>query len=156
MYVTFYDCTADIKRVDKSPYMTEKARYNAFEQPSSVDILRPVLTIAFQPLVTTSYNYCSIDSLNRFYFITSMSEDQGGVLKIECLIDIRMSFINGSDFLFSMIRNQYRKTNVPDAELPIDPAYHEPEVLPYDNNLFKITSGIGPGTPGWYDVIETL
>lgn len=156
MYIIFYDCTADIKRVDKSPYMTEKIRYNTFEQPSNVDILRPVLTLTFQPPIPKSYNYCYIDTLERFYFITSMSEDLGGVIRIECLIDVRMSFINGSDFLFSMIRNEYRKTNVPDKELPINPSYHEPEVLPYDNNLFKISSGIGPGTPGWYDVIETL
>lgn len=158
MKITFYDCTADKKRVNKLPYMTSKITFNTFEPINAVDIVKPVFTLEYESEIPLSYNYCYIDELKRYYYILSMSQDPGNLITVRCLEDIRMSKINGNDFEVTVIRNEHIKnSNIIDKSLPVDPQYHEPEVTPWSSDIFQFanTELLLGGQPRYYDILET-
>lgn len=162
MTVTFYKCTADKRRLNKLPFMSQV--YSAtIEADNNVDILSPDFTVAYNGNyvdheTNSAINYFKINELNRFYFVTDMVEMPATTLKIKGLCDVRMSFINGNDFEVSVIRNEYIKNSkITDKSLPINPKYHEPEIIPYDTDVFfNSPSAFHPyGLLQCYDILET-
>lgn len=158
MIITFYDCTADKKRVNKRRFMTEKITLNSFEPINAVDIVKPVFTLEYKSTIPLTYNYCYIDNLKRYYYILSMSQDPGNLITVRCLEDIRMSKIDGNDFELTVIRNEHIKNSkIVDKSLPVDPQYHEPEVTPWSSDIFQypLNEMLLGGQPRYYDVLET-
>ena len=40
----------------------------------------------------STYNYCYIDSFNRYYFITNITSVRTGIWRIDCAVDVLMSY----------------------------------------------------------------
>lgn len=156
MHITFYNCTADQRRVNKLPYMTQIGpSLMTIDAVNDVDIITPDFTLAYDASYPLTMNYFYIDELKRYYFITTMKEQAGTTLHIKGKEDIRMSKINGNDFTVSVIRNQFIKnSNIIDDSLPVDPQYHEPIVSPWSDEVFASNEFPTVGQPEAYDVIE--
>lgn len=158
MTVTFYKCTADKRLVDKTSKMTSIMPGTIIDADNNVDIIAPSFTVEYNanyvnPESISTINYLKINELNRFYFIRDMIEMPGTKLLIDALCDVRMSFINGHDFPVSVVRNEkIKNSRIVDKSLPIDPQYHEPEVLIYNTDLFYEPLF---GSIRSYDIIET-
>ena len=162
MTVTFYRCTADHRLVDKTSKMTQIFPAT-IEAINDVDIITPRFTVAYNSDYVdhedlSSINYFKIDELSRYYFILDMVEQAGTTLLIDALCDVRMSFIKDNDFEVVVIKNEkIKNSRIIDKSLPIDPQYHEPEVLPLYTDLFEHTAvGSHITQPRWYDIIETI
>lgn len=155
MEISFYKCTADIRRVNKLPFM-EFITTKSISAINNLDILYPDFTLEFVSAYPVNMNYLHIPDLHRYYFITSMDEQAGNMLHIKCEVDVAMSFLNNNNFPVTVIRNEFIKnSNIKDSSLPVDPQYHEPEVIPIPTNLFQKPSGTAAaGTPQWYDIVE--
>jgi hypothetical protein len=127
-----------------------------------VDILHPIFRIAYNAAFpnsksNTPCNYAYCDELKKYYFILSMTEDPGAILTVKCEVDVRMSFIKDNDFPVVVSRNQYKnKSNVPDKSFPVDPSFHIPKVIKYDDSIFIYHSGLYDTQPQSYDIVETI
>ena len=155
MEVLFYNCTADVRRVNKQPYMTYLTT-KTITSIGNMDIIYPDFTVDFVSSYPIDMNYLHIPDLQRYYFIKGMEEIAGHALHLTCEVDVAMSFLNNKSFPVTVIRNEnIKNSNIKDTALPIDPQFHEPEVIPISTSLFQRPSGtVFGGSPQWYDVIE--
>lgn len=55
-------------------------------------IIKPVFMIEHSN--PSGYNYCYISSFNRYYFINNITSVRNGLWRIECNVDVLMSFKN--------------------------------------------------------------
>lgn len=157
MHITFYDCTADQRRVNKLPFMTQIGpSRQSIEAINDVNIITPDFTLAYNQSYPLEMNYFYIEELERYYFITAMEEQAGTTLHIIGKEDIRMSKIKDNDFDVTVIRNEkIKNSNIADKSLPVDPQYHTPIVTPWSSDLF-VSSAIGTMGAAWfYEVLET-
>ena len=56
-------------------------------------VLNP--TFMIQSENPSSYNYCYISSFGRYYFITNITSIRNGLWKIDCSVDVLMSYKQG-------------------------------------------------------------
>lgn len=159
MNITFYDCTADHRVVNKAPYMRPLLTVNSMEVTYNMDIINPVFTLEYNSNFPLHCNYCYCAELNRYYFILTMTQDPGSILTIRCQEDIRMSHIRPNDFSMVVTRNEYiRKSNIPDKSLPINADFHIPIIIPFDNSLFQERPDtlFHANQPLYFDIVETI
>lgn len=133
MYVTFYKCADDPKKINKTLTEIGSLKNITIEPTETISILRPVLVMAYNSNYLGA-NYVYISEFNRFYFCTiSVSPAQRCV--ISCIVDPLYSF--KTDLLkipVTVIRSESAGVNyVPDKQLPVDPSRFELWVQPFYN-----------------------
>lgn len=151
MTLIFYNCTADPRRVNKIPYMTNVWSHSV-DPIEARDLLSPQFTIAYTSEMPSSINYAYCQELDKYYFVTTQVHKKAKTVTIYCNIDVRMTYLNKStiDFPMTVTRNQYsNNSNIRDTSLPIDPSYHDFVVLPFETDLF-----ISQGLRQSYEVLE--
>lgn len=53
-------------------------------------VINPSFIIQYENI--SSYNYCYISSFNRYYFINNITSIRNGLWKIDCSVDVLMSY----------------------------------------------------------------
>lgn len=155
MVLKFYTCSADRKRVNKLPYLSNEVTLN-IDKIESRDLLSPSFTIVYNSDIPLEYNYAYCPELERYYFVNSQINKAGNKVTITCSIDVRMSWIRPEEYNFplTVTRNQFAKSNIKDKEQPIDPSYHELEIINIETDEFfnynPILGSIG------YEVLEVV
>lgn len=122
MKVELYKNKSTYNTLDKS--LENKTTFNAtFIKNDFLDVTRPTILIQYTSNISdiVKFNYCHIPDLKRYYYIENIST-QGGLIKIECRVDVLMSF--KSDIKASkqyIIRSQKRNPSpyLEDNMLPI-------------------------------------
>lgn len=153
MVLRLFDCKADMRRVNKLPYMTEKHATDIYNAQYNLDIITPTFIVNYVADFPLHCNYAYCPDLNRYYFITSMTEDPGTSITLHCEVDVRMSFLNDNDFPVVVTRNEFMdKNDNRDESLPIRDNENSIKVMKYANEIFAKKDG----SPQQYDIIETI
>lgn len=96
----------------------------------------------------SSYNYCYIQDFNRYYFITNITSVRNGLWRINCEVDVLMSFKSGienlevivsdatSDFYNYMLGEQWQSSVKSKTDI-----INFPNGLLDDGEYILITSG---------------
>lgn len=149
------DCSADSKRVNKQPFITELYRLS-LDQLEARDLINPTFTVALRENMPTTFNYAYCPDIGKYYFVLTQVQKQAAKVIIQCKLDVRMTFLNNNliDFPLTVLRNQFSiDSNVIDSELPINPSYHDFEILEIPTDLFALNDN-GVIYPRQYDVLE--
>lgn len=85
--ITFYTFTDDPKVANKQ-LTTVGTASGTFR--ASVDVLRPSFVVTSAPVGNA--NYCYIEGLNRYYYITGVEKLTNGLTLIRLYVDVRQSF----------------------------------------------------------------
>lgn len=136
MELYFYNCSDDHRKVYKT--LGSPVWESTVMNPSEiVDLIRPSFSIIADPAMPLTYNYAYCPTLGRFYFVTGQQSLPGAKKVIECLVDVRKSFVN-SQIPVTVIRNEFAtNSNIPDNEFPVDPMLHGFKVIPLDGTVFS-------------------
>lgn len=87
MKITFYKCSAENKRVDKTNYLTGLYTIEGSFRDSS-DVIDPVVTIEHDDFAFQLYNYCYIYKFKRYYYITEIKSIRTGLWQISLHCDV--------------------------------------------------------------------
>lgn len=112
MKIIFYSNTADSRRVDKSDYLIKVAEVDNVIFKEGQSILTPSITIQTTDLsLINKVNYCYIDSLNAYYYITDARTERGNRFIFE--LDEDVLFTNKDEIynLKCIIARQEFKNN---------------------------------------------
>lgn len=135
MTLRFYNCTDDYRVVNKNigdPIWEE----TIMNPPESIDLITPTFIVGANTQMPLIYNYAECVELGRFYFITGQKSIKANKKAIECLVDVRKSFVN-LQILATVIKNEFmRNSNIPDDEFPVDPQLHTFKVIDLDGSVF--------------------
>lgn len=88
-YLTTYQCNADKHILDKSNHMTQQSSNISINFIDDVSTENP--TILLSTSVSQSFNYCYIDTLARYYYVTDRVYSKGHY-KLTLEVDPLMSF----------------------------------------------------------------
>ena len=97
MKVTLFTNTSDEKVIGKD--LAKVAELTEVQWKEDTDILHPVITFrkfvdADGKQVWKNFNYCLIEwngVPSRYYFIDKMSLNKGGIVEIQCRVDVRQT-----------------------------------------------------------------
>lgn len=143
MTLRFYNCSDDYRRVKKT--IGAAVWESTVMNPTTpVDLITPEFIIANDPAMPLTYNYAYCPDVKRYYFVTGQETSAGNKRAIQCLVDVRMSFVN-SQIPVTVIKNEFINSNIIDNEFPVDPQLHDFKVLPLNDSVFN----------GEYRVIRT-
>lgn len=78
-------------------------------------VINPSFIIEAENIST--YNYCYIDSFNRYYFITNITSVRTNIWKIDCAVDVLMSYAD------EILNLDVIVSNVSDGESPSETYY---------------------------------
>ena len=136
MELYFYNCSDDYRVVNKN--IGQSIWSSTVMNPvEPVDLIRPEFTIANNSQMPLTFNYAYCPDLGRWYFVTGQRAVTGNKRIIECLVDVRKSFVN-SQIEATVIRNEFAtKSNIPDDEFPVDPTLHTFKVIELDGSEFN-------------------
>lgn len=153
MVLKFYTCSADRKRVNKLPFLSNEVTLT-IDKIDSRDLINPSFTIINNSSVPLEYNYAYCPDLGRYYFVNSQIARTGNKVTIQCTIDVRMSWIRPTEYNFplTVLRGQFSKSNVKDSKLPINPSFSDFEILPIDSDEFVDSTGYFRN----YEVLEIV
>lgn len=89
MKITFYEINTPTNQL-------VKPLENGVEVEGALRDSASILTPSFniEAKITPVYNYCFIPSFNRYYFITDITRVNNNIVRIECKVDVLMSFAN--------------------------------------------------------------
>ena len=136
MELIFYNCSDDYRKVNKT-LGTALWASQVMNPTEIVDLIKPSFTIAASPQMPLTFNYVHCPTLGRFYFVTSQQSLPGAKKTIDCLVDVRKSFVN-SQIPVTVIRNEFASnSNIPDNEFPVDPVLHSFKVIELDGTVFS-------------------
>lgn len=93
--ITLYSMFDDPKVIEKNIYSNSSTTLDGkFRSP--VDVCNPVMTIESGNLTLQQgqYNYCYIDSLQRYYFITDVIPTTSRIKEIHMHIDVLFTYQN--------------------------------------------------------------
>lgn len=157
MKLQFFNMSGDHRRVNKFPYMSQTTQQFNINQIEGVDLITPtfIISVPDNYELQKTYNYAYCDDIKRYYFVRTIETVPAKKARIECLVDVRMSFINNNDFPISVIRNEFIKSNIPDKQFPIDPNKSEIEAIPLSKEPFAYSQG-SDDYPYFYDLLVTL
>lgn len=89
MNVTFYNLTDDRYKLNKT-LSNGYTLQNVFFKKNSISEINPYLILKNVSLST--YNYCYISDLNKYYFIDSITVDNAFNVKVELKLDVLMTY----------------------------------------------------------------
>lgn len=115
MQVTFYNTSDNINKINKT---LSGAITLDCDIINNVNILNVSLISNSD---TLNYNYCYINDLNRYYFITNTILDNNRIIH-ECKIDVMYTYknqiLNSSQFINRV--EDYKFTDIPDSQVSFD------------------------------------
>ena len=110
MNVTFYKNHSDNIVVDKSLTAVGSTISNAVIK-DNVSITDPVFTVKdFTGFNPATCNYCYIDSLNRYYYITDIIILTPTVYEVHCHVDVLKTYSSGIRGNTAVIGRQQQKS----------------------------------------------
>ena len=137
---TFYQNNAEDSKVNKENDLVKIYECNIIFKDST-SILNPIIKIVYNELPI--FNYCYIDTLNRYYYITNVVLTSNNLYVLYLSCDELMSFKNEIGNLEGLIaRNEFEfDPNLTDNELVVDNTSQLAlvENLTPQNNPFKHT-----------------
>lgn len=107
MQIILYNNTSDPNTVNKN--LQTVATLNG-ELRENTDILNPSLEIEGDEVLGANYLY--IDSLNRYYFINDVEFISGEIFRVNCQIDVLMSYADEIKAQNAIIKRQQYNYNV--------------------------------------------
>ncbi len=121
MYVTFYKCSDDPKKINKSLTEIGSLKNISIEPTETMSILKPVLVMAYNVNYLTA-NYVYISEFERYYHCT-VSVAPGERCVVSCVVDPLYTFRSSLlDIPVTVIRSEVAGINyTPDKQLPIEP-----------------------------------
>lgn len=117
MNVTLYSCSDDKRKINKT--LTPLISLNVLST-DDISMLNPTFLVGKSNFnFHANYLYC--DTFDRYYFIDNITTQTGGIIKIDCSIDVlyshRTEILNINA---TAIRNEkIGINNIPDSKLPI-------------------------------------
>mgnify|MGYP007092152702 CR=1 FL=1 len=114
MNITFYTCTADTIKADKSGSLTTLKTVTSAQIIGDMNILSPRIKVVADA-DTKAANYCYISDFDRYYFVKDKVGLSGTHIELLLENDLRYNFlsvIQNSDVTASR-SNMYNK-NIPD------------------------------------------
>lgn len=115
--VTFYRCSAEKNRVNKSAFLTPALSIKAILRASS-SIYKPQLLIELFSVPV--FNYCYIPAFQRYYWVTEITSVNNGLWLISMSCDRLMSFKSGILAAPSPVVARTANSNYQNALLPDD------------------------------------
>lgn len=98
----------DIRKISKSFSIQKEMECNLKEDTS---VINPVLRVSVINMETiTKCNYCYIPQFKRYYFINSIDLAIGGIIEIECSVDVLKTYESGilnCDCVIARNANEY-------------------------------------------------
>lgn len=108
MVVTFYNNTSPEIQVSKVLQNATAVQNVVNKQPC--DIMTPTLKIINVDI--NQFNYCYIDTFNRYYYITDIKSLNENTIEVSLQVDVLMSFANdikAASGVISRNENQFMK-----------------------------------------------
>lgn len=122
MNLTLYTVSDDTNVLNKT--LGTGRSFNNITRYLDTDIINP----SFEMLGSNyrGENYCYVTELNRYYYINNVIREDGGLVLLECSVDVLMSYKNAIlGLTCNVARNeQYFNGYLPDNALPVY-AYEE-------------------------------
>lgn len=105
----------------------------------STELLTPTIRISKDNGVELdAFNYVYIPDFSRYYYVTNSSKELGGVIQIECRVDVLMSHKNDILNLTAIVSNQQRFYNLYDNSFNVpDLCYKRIQTFYFPNNLLN-------------------
>ena len=88
--VTFYTCTANPKKLDKSADLVAIGTAKTLHGKHEIDLLNPVFAVDYDSTLLAA-NYCYVSEFDRYYFIT-ISTDTAQRIYVHGTVDVLNSF----------------------------------------------------------------
>lgn len=120
MTITVYSCSDDFRVMDKT--LTEVATLSNVEIYGSCSVSTPVLKLANASSQLPQFNYVYIPNFGRYYHVTDIEADSGGMVYIHCSVDVRYTFRDGiRNCPCNVLRNEGigKPTMIIDQQLPV-------------------------------------
>lgn len=119
--ISFYTCTANPKKLDKSEDLTAIGSALTSNTKHNIDIINPVFTVDYNADLLPA-NYIYISEFGRYYFIT-ISTDTAQTMRISGTVDPLYSFAAYIENCpCTVVRSEKAGINYTvDNKLPIDP-----------------------------------
>lgn len=108
MNATFYENKSDERYLNKT--ITSKYSSIPIEMLNPSNIIRPTLKVS-SGLIGQSVNYLYISDLERYYYIRNWTMENGYV-RLECEVDVLMSFKNAIKQQNVIVARQENKFNM--------------------------------------------
>lgn len=129
MTLNLYKFTGEPTRVDKAPYLTSiDTLVGTLREECS--IIRPSIVIQYAGMFPDA-NYVYIPIFKRYYFIRNITSIRTGLWRIECEVDVLMTYktgILGLDAYVARQENDYNNELI-DNQLPCE---KQSEILVFD------------------------
>ena len=87
--VIFFNNKADKRVINKSNYITRVDDMRGTFR-DEIDLSYPTFTVRLN--YVPQFNYCYIDSFNRYYFITKIKHTINNLYEITCEVDVLMTY----------------------------------------------------------------
>lgn len=87
MKITFYKCSAENKRVDKTSYLTGEYTIEGSLRDAT-NVIDPVIEIEHDDFAFRLFNYCYIYLFKRYYFITEIKSVRTGIWQVSLHVDV--------------------------------------------------------------------
>lgn len=121
MTITVYTCSDDFRVMDKT--LTQVATLTNVEIYGSCSVSTPVLKLANASSQLPQFNYVYIPNFGRYYHVTDIEADSGGMIYVHCSVDVRYTFREGiRNCPCIVLRNEGigHPTMIVDQQLPIE------------------------------------
>lgn len=119
--VTFYTCTANPKKLDKSGDLVAIGTAKTLHGKHEIDMLNPVFAVDYNATLLPA-NYCYVAEFDRYYFIT-LSTDTAQRIFVHGTVDVLYSHAASiKNCPCTIVRSEAAGINyTTDNKLPIDP-----------------------------------
>ena len=120
MTITVYSCSDDFRVMDKT--LTEVATLSNVEIYGSCSVLTPVLKLANASSQLPQFNYVYIPNFGKYYHVTDIVTDSGGMVYIHCSVDVRYTWRDQiRNCPCNVLRNEGigKPTMIIDQQLPV-------------------------------------
>ena len=120
MTITVYSCSDDFRVMDKT--LTQVATLSNVEIYGSCSVSTPVLKLANASSQLPQFNYVYIPNFGRYYHVTDIEADSGGMVYVHCSVDVRYTFREGiRNCPCIVLRNEGigKPTMIIDQQLPV-------------------------------------
>lgn len=105
MTIKLYNNLAEPNRVDKTDWLQNETVITDVILKDGTSVMRPSLLLA---MASVNFNYLYIEEFNRYYFISNIASIRNGLWRIDCRIDVLMTFKDTIKLNVGLVtRNQF-------------------------------------------------
>lgn len=120
MTIDVYTCSDDFRVMDKTLNFVQT--FAAVEIYGACSVSTPVLKLSNVGSQLPKFNYVYIPSFGRYYHVTDIEADSGGMVYVHCSVDVRYTFRNDiRNCPCNVLRNEGigKPTMIIDTQLPV-------------------------------------